>query len=203
VAVEEREDEALMLAYGQGEAPAFEVLLRRHRRPVYNFLVRQVGNPTLAEDLLQEVFLRVIKGAASYRRQAKFTTWLYTIARNLCVDNARRARHRRAASLEQPLGNPGNAQSRTLGDLTADPAPGVERQVVSRRLQEQIQQAIDALSDEQREVFLMRETLNLSFKEIADVVQCPENTAKSRMRYALEQLRRALDDYREVARAAR
>jgi RNA polymerase sigma-70 factor (ECF subfamily) len=202
VALDEREDEALMLAYSQGDAAAFEMLLKRHQRPVYNFFVRQVGNTALAEDLMQEVFLRVIKSAASYKRQAKFTTWLYTIARNLCVDHARRARLRRASSLDQPLGNPGSERGRTLGDLAADPKPGVERQVTSKRLKDDIQRAIETLSEEQREVFLMRETLNLPFKEIAQIVECPENTVKSRMRYALEQLRKALEDYRDVAHAA-
>ena len=80
--LQERADEALMLAYQQGDPAAFDVLLKRHQRPVYNFLLRNVGNPALAEDLLQEVFLRVIRSAASYKKEAKFTTWIYTIARN-------------------------------------------------------------------------------------------------------------------------
>lgn len=190
-----------MLAYGQGDIAAFRELLQRHERPVFNFLLRHVGNRAYAEDLLQEVFLRVIKGAAAYKRQAKFTTWLYTIARNLCVDNARRAKHRQATSLDQPL-RANASRERTMGDLTADPRPGVDRLAASARLNDRIQQAIANLPEEQREVFLMRETLDLQFKEIAEIVQCPESTAKSRMRYALEQLRRELEDYREVAYAA-
>ncbi|PID39719.1 MAG: RNA polymerase subunit sigma [Proteobacteria bacterium] len=189
-----------MLAYRQGDAQAFNVLLARHQRPVFNFLIRQVNNKTLAEDLLQEVFLRVIRGAGTYKKQAKFTTWLYTIARNLCIDNARRAKHRKAASLDQPMGKM-NEGGRTMGETIADKAPGVERQAASRRLQDRIQQAVGRLSDEQREVFLMREQLNMPFKEIAEVIGCPENTVKSRMRYALEHLRKQLDDYREVAKA--
>jgi RNA polymerase sigma-70 factor (ECF subfamily) len=198
--LEQREDEALMLAYRQGEARAFNLLLSRHQRPVFNFLVRQVGNKTLAEDLLQEVFLRVIRGAGTYKKEAKFTTWLYTIARNLCIDNARRAKHRRAASLDQPISKKDEG-GRTMGDTVADKAPGVERQAASRRLQERIQQAVSTLGDDQREVFLMREQLNMPFKEIAEVIGCPENTVKSRMRYALEHLRKQLDDYRELAQA--
>ncbi len=198
--LEQRKDETLMLAYRQGDAQAFNVLLARHQRPVFNFLIRQVNNKTLAEDLLQEVFLRVIRGAGTYKKQAKFTTWLYTIARNLCIDNARRAKHRKAASLDQPMGKM-NEGGRTMGETIADKAPGVERQAASRRLQDRIQQAVGRLSDEQREVFLMREQLNMPFKEIAEVIGCPENTVKSRMRYALEHLRKQLDDYREVAKA--
>ena len=82
----EEADEALMLRYQQGEVRAFEILLTRHRRPVFNFILRFVQNRELAEDLLQEAFLRVIRSAANYKRQAKFTTWLYRIARNYSID---------------------------------------------------------------------------------------------------------------------
>jgi RNA polymerase sigma-70 factor (ECF subfamily) len=196
---EELGDEALMECYQRGDSRAFEVLLQRHQRPVYNFLIRQVGHPQLAEDLLQEVFLRVIKGATNYKREAKFTTWLYTIARNLCTDNARRAKHRRAASLDQPAGNVEGRS--TVGELISDKGPAVDRQVIGRQLQKRLQGAIAQLSDEQREVFLMRETLQLPFKEIAEIVGCPENTVKSRMRYALENLREMLEEYRDLAQA--
>ncbi|MCK5797113.1 MAG: RNA polymerase sigma factor [Deltaproteobacteria bacterium] len=187
-----------MFAYRQGEAQAFNMLLTRHQRPVFNFLLRHVNNRSLAEDLLQEVFLRVIKSAGTYKREAKFTTWLYTIARNLCIDNARRAKHRKAKSLDQPLGRR-NDSKRTVGDTVADTGPGVDRRVSSRRLQERIQQAVGSLSEEQREVFLMREQLNMPFKEIAGIIGCSDNTVKSRMRYALEHLRKSLEDYREQA----
>ncbi|MCA9670068.1 MAG: RNA polymerase sigma factor [Myxococcales bacterium] len=198
---EERADEALMEAYQRGDTRAFEVLLNRHQRPVYNFLARQVGNPALAEDLLQDVFLRVIKGARSYKRQAKFTTWLYTIARNLCVDNARRAKHRKAASLDAPVAKRGEEGRSTMGDLQAHKGPAVDRQVIGKELQKRLKAAIEQLSEEQREVFLMRENLNMPFKEIAEVVGAPENTVKSRMRYALENLRNQLEEYRDLAQA--
>jgi RNA polymerase sigma-70 factor, ECF subfamily len=191
-----------MRAYQKGDTRAFEQLLQRHRRPVYNFLHRQVGNEAMAEDLLQEVFLRIIKGAPSYQQQAKFTTWMYTIARNLCVDHGRRAKHRRAMSLDQPVSNKSNEPGQaTAGDLTADRGPNVEHQAIGGQLRGQLRLAIASLNDEQREVFLMREYLNLQFKEIADIVGCPENTVKSRMRYALDHLRRQLEEYRDLAQA--
>src|ERR1041384_1901866 len=93
-------DEDLMVLYQRGEVRAFELLLTRHRKPVYNFILRFVGDKETAEDLLQEAFMRVIRGAEAYKRQAKFTTWLYTIARNLCVDQTRRRKHRKHASLD-------------------------------------------------------------------------------------------------------
>ena len=192
-------DEVLMERYRGGDVRAFEVLLARHRRPVYNFLLRSVLEPAQAEDLLQETFLRVIKGSEDYERQAKFTTWLYTIARNLCVDASRRAKHRRVTSLDVPLGEDG---SRTLLDVTADSKAMVDRAVIGKQLGQRIEQAVAALVEEQREVFVMREVLDLSFKEIANIVGCPENTVKSRMRYALEKLRDALDEYRDLAQVA-
>lgn len=197
---QEHADETLMERYQQGDVRAFEMLLNRHQRPVFNFIARHVGSTAVAEELMQEAFLRVVRKAETYKKTAKFTTWLYTIARNLCVDHVRRQKHRNAASLSTPVGD-GESGS-TLGDFVADGGPDVDRQVASKRLQSRLQGAVDSLSDEQREVFLMREVLQMPFKEIAEVVGCPENTVKSRMRYALDNLREQLQEYAELARAA-
>jgi RNA polymerase sigma-70 factor (ECF subfamily) len=201
-ALRDESDEALMARYQRGEVRAFEVLLARHRGPLYNFILRFTNHPAVAEDLLQEAFLRVVKGAESYQRNAKLTTWLYTIARNLCVDASRRAKHRRATSLEQPLDRHRGEGSAVLGDGIADRGAGVDRQAMSTELRGRIEHAVGRLVDEQREVFMMREILNLPFKEIAEITGVPENTVKSRMRYALEKLRADLQDFAELARAA-
>lgn len=192
-------DESLMLRYRDGDVRAFEVLVTRHRKPVYNFILRFVRDPAQAEDVLQDTFLRLIKSAESYEKQAKFTTWMYTIARNLCVDAARRGKHRKAASLDAPVGEEDGA---ALIDLVADGGAGVDRKVISRELAQRIRQAVEALPDEQREIFILREIADLQFNEIAQIVGCPENTVKSRMRYALEKLREALGEYRDLAQAA-
>ena len=193
-------DEDLMVLYQRGEVRAFELLLNRHRKPVYNFILRFVGDKETAEDLLQEAFMRVIKGAEAYKRQAKFTTWLYTIARNLCVDQTRRRKHRKHASLDAPMDT--SDDSGTLMDVIPSTEMASDRKSVNKQLHETMHRAISALSEEQREVFLMREFLDLPFKQIAEVVGVPENTVKSRMRYALEKLRLDLDEYRDVAKAA-
>jgi RNA polymerase sigma-70 factor (ECF subfamily) len=194
-------DETLMVRYQQGDVRAFEVLLNRHRRPVFNFILRFVRDPAQSEDLLQEVFLRVIKGADAYEKQAKFTTWLYTIARNLCVDASRRGKHRKAASLDAPM-DASEKDGATMLDMVADTKhmPS-DRQVIGSELQGRLYEAIGKLSEEQREVFLMREFLDMPFKDIADVVGCPENTVKSRMRYALEKLKLELEEYADLAKA--
>src|SRR5678815_597679 len=188
-------DEDLMVSYQRGEVRAFEILLTRHRKPVYNFILRFIGDKETAEDLLQEAFLRVIKGAEAYQRQAKFTTWLYTIARNLCVDQSRRAKHRKAQSLDAPMSN--SADSGSLLDVIPSGDMASDRQAVNKELQVRLHEALARLSEEQREVFLMREFLDMPFKDIADVVGVPENTVKSRMRYALEKLRLELDEYKD------
>jgi RNA polymerase sigma-70 factor, ECF subfamily len=192
-------DETLMLRYQRGDVGAFEILLARHERPIFNFLMRSVGSTSIAEDLLQDTFLRVIKGAQSYKQQAKFTTWLYTIARNLCVDRSRRQKHRKAQSLDQPMRD--DEGSGTLLDVVPGGDVGAERRAIGAQLQARLEEAIASLSDEQREIFVLRQFQDLSFKEIAEIVGIPENTAKSRMRYALEKLRLELDEYAEMAKA--
>src|SRR5438132_12215052 len=107
---QERSDEELLAAFQQGDVGAFEALLRRHRAPLFTFLLRMLGDRERAEDLAQETFLRIVKGAAAWEQRARFQTWLYTIARNLCVDASRRDKFRRADRLgaggpdrDQPL----------------------------------------------------------------------------------------------------
>ena len=198
----EEADEALMFRYQKGEVRAFEILLTRHRRAIYNFILRSVNSRDRAEDLMQETFLRVIKGAAGYQKQAKFTTWLFTIARNLCVDHSRRQKHRKAASLDQPLGSSADGgRDRTMLDTVEGREMRSDRQVINQQLNERMQRAIATLPDDQREVFLMRELQNMPFKEIGEVVGVPENTVKSRMRYALEKLRLELAEYKDLAKA--
>lgn len=198
--IDDQADEDLMVLYQKGEVRAFEILLVRHRKPLYNFILRYLGDKETAEDLLQEAFMRVIKGAEAYKRQAKFTTWLYTIARNLCVDQTRRRKHRKHASLDAPLD--AGEESGSLLDVIPSKEMASDRKSVNKQLHETMQRAIAGLSEEQREVFLMREFLDMPFKQIADVVGVPENTVKSRMRYALDKLRLELDEYKDVAKVA-
>src|SRR5919197_6515040 len=185
---QERTDEELLAAYQQGDPGAFEALLRRHRAPLFTFLLRMLGDRERAEDLAQETFLRIVKGAAAWERRARFSTWLYTIARNLCVDQSRRDRFRRADSLdaEGPDGESPLVQS--VPGSGADP----ERGAASAQIRPYLQKALLSLPAEQREVFILREQAGVPFREIAEMIGVNENTVKSRMRYALESLRRSL-----------
>lgn len=187
-------DEDLMERFRDGDAGAFERLLERHQRGVYNFVYRFVNDVELANDLLQETFLRVIKGAPGYSRKARFTTWMYTIARNQCIDALRKARYRRTASLDATSPD-GEGEGRSLMDRIPGDSEDAHDRTDAAEVGIRIQEAVALLSVEQREVFIMREFRQLQFKEIAAIVGVSENTIKSRMRYALENLRLALADY--------
>ena len=190
----DRSDEQLMLAFRMGEAHAFELLVRRHRAPVFNFIYRFTGHRPKAEDLLQESWLRVIRRAQEYEPKARFLPWLYTIARNLCVDQVRKEAYRAAESLDGPAKEDGEENVRPLVDLVADSRAMPDRAAHNIRLRPLLEQAIMSLPTEQREVFVLREYSGVQFKEIAAVTGVSENTVKSRMRYALEALRKKLEE---------
>lgn len=179
-----------MLAFRGGDARAFETLVRRHRGAVYNFLFRLCGQRQRAEDLLQETWLKVVRSAPTYETKAKFTTWVFTIARNHWVDAMRKDHYRKADSLDAPVGDESDARPLVEQVEGSEAAP--DRSAFNRALQPSIERALAALPPEQREVFLLREYHGVAFREIADVTGVPENTVKSRMRYALEGLRRSL-----------
>ncbi len=190
-------DEELMVLYAQGEPKAFEVLLGRHERGIYNFILRSTHSPDQAEDLTQEVFLRVIRSAPKYKKSARFTTWLYTIARNICIDRARRSSKRQEVSLNRSVSGSDGEDGRTFLDTVKDDAAEAGNvSMVRQQFRARLKEALDALPDEQREVFLLREVSGLKFREIADIIGVPENTIKSRMRYALETVRGYLEEYR-------
>ena len=181
-----------MLAFRAGDARAFEALVRRHRGPVFHFILRFTGQRARSEDLLQETWLKVVRSAREYEPRARFTTWLYTIARNLCVDSARKERYRQTDSLDAPAGAREGEAGRPLGESVPASVPSPERSAHAARLRPLLERALASLPDEQREVFVLREYSGIAFKEIAEVTGVSENTVKSRMRYALEGLRRRL-----------
>jgi RNA polymerase sigma-70 factor (ECF subfamily) len=180
-------DERLMRRFKAGDARAFETLVRRHRTALWSFLLRHVGDRSRAEDLLQETLLRAVKASADWEERAKVTTWLFTIARNLTLDEARRGVHRRTEPLE---GAGEDGPSHLDRAASEDPPPDAAAE--GALLRPRLEAALAALPAEQREVFLLREQGGLGFREIAEVTGVPENTVKSRMRYALEGLRRTL-----------
>jgi RNA polymerase sigma factor (sigma-70 family) len=176
----EAPDEELMLAYKAGNAGAFETLYGRHRARLYRFVLRAAKVRAVAEELFQEIWMRVIEARGRYTPQARFTTWLYTIAHNHLVDHWRK----RGLTLVALDGEELPAAA------DPDPADAVQaRQALAR-----FAAALDALPALQREAFLLHEESGLSVAEIAAATGSNEEAAKSRLRYAMAKLKAALDD---------
>jgi RNA polymerase sigma-70 factor, ECF subfamily len=203
IAREEVTDEVLMVRFQAGDRTSFASLVRRHKTALYNFIMRLVRSPSAAEDLVQDVFVKVVHSAADFKHESKFSTWAYTIARNICIDHLRKMALRQHPSLDQARGDSPNGP--TLLDRTGDthPRAAVERSAIGAQLGARIAHCVEELPEEQREVFLLREIGNLPFKDIAGITGVPENTVKSRMRYALERLQEGLSEYEDYARALR
>ena len=168
-----------MLAYRHGDAGAFETLYVRHKGPLYRFVLRSVKVRALAEELYQEIWMRVIEARGRYSVQAKFTTWLYTIAHNLLVDHWRR----KGLTLVQ-------LDEEELVAAPDNPA----RQAEARESLARLLQAIEALPAAQREAFLLHEEAGLTVAEIAAATGTNEEAAKSRLRYAMAKLKAAVDE---------
>jgi RNA polymerase sigma-70 factor (ECF subfamily) len=175
------DDSALMLRYRDGDVTAFETLYRRHKDPVYRYLLRLSGHNETAEDVFQEVWGKIVKARASYRPTAKFTTFLYRVAHNCFIDHVRRnKRHAGSTSLDPELHQDGGES----------PETATERRLARERLAA----ALADLPEEQRDAFLLHEEGGLSVDQIATVTGCNRETAKSRLRYAVRKLRVAIDE---------
>jgi len=175
------EDSALMLRYRDGDVVAFEVLYRRHNDAVFRYLLRLCQHRDTAEDVFQDVWGKIVKARDSYRPTAKFSTFLYRVAHNCFIDHIRRnKRHTQIAAVE-PDSQPHPA------DL---PEIETERSLARRRLEA----ALKELPEEQRDAFLLSEEAGLSLDQIASVTDSNRETAKSRLRYAVNKLRAAIDE---------
>jgi RNA polymerase sigma-70 factor (ECF subfamily) len=179
-----------MLDVKAGDEQSFELLLRRYRTPLVNFLYRMVRDSAVAEDLAQEVFLRVYRARKDYAPSAKFTTWMFRIATNLALNSVRDNRYRQSEiSMDQAV-SVGDDERRSMEvrDLT----PTVEQVLVARSRSEMILRAIDALPAKQRAAVLLHKYQELDYDEIARILECSESALKSLLFRAYETLRIAL-----------
>jgi RNA polymerase sigma-70 factor (ECF subfamily) len=184
----EASDEELMLAYRDGDAAAFERLYARHKGPLFRFVLRSIRERPVAEELYQEVWMRVVESRKRYEPQARFRTWLYTIAHNRMVDHWRR-RGLSVVSLDAE-----DPEDRARREPPASPASNPERALEGRERLARFARALEALPPAQREAFLLREEGGMSVGEIAHVTGADEEAAKSRLRYALAKLKEAVGD---------
>ncbi len=175
-------DAELMVRVRDGDEACFGLLLRKHRVPVVRFLYRMVQNQGVAEELSQEVFLRVYKSRESYQPTAKFTTWLFRIATHLALNWLRDGRNRQT---QQSLDEETEGPSREL------PAqgPNVEQEMVNRVRLDEIRQAIEALPAKQRAAVLMHKYEDMEYLQIATALGCSESAVKSLIFRAYESLR--------------
>jgi RNA polymerase sigma-70 factor (ECF subfamily) len=182
-----RTDVQLMLDVKAGDEASFELLLRKYRTPLVNFLCRMVRDTAVAEDLAQEVFLRVYRAREEYAPSAKFTTWMFRIATNLALNSVRDNRRRQVEiSMDQPAES-GEEEARAME--VPDRAPSVEQQLVARSRAEMILKAIHALPEKQRAAVLLHKYQELDYDEIARVLECSESALKSLLFRAYETLR--------------
>jgi RNA polymerase sigma-70 factor (ECF subfamily) len=185
-------DAEIMLRVREGDDAGYDILIEKYRRPIINFMFRMVHNQAVAEELAQEVFLRVYRSRQTYRAEAKFTTWLYRIATNLGVNHARDTKHERTAQnvyLDQP-----DPETGTTPDV-ADATASVEESLVRDERMRAIRQHVMALPERQRNAVLMHKYQGLDYKEIGEVLKLSESATKSLLFRAYQTLRERLKDF--------
>ncbi len=185
-------DAEIMLRVKAGDDSAFDYLVQKYRRPLVSFMYRMARNTAAAEDLAQEVFLRVYRSRQNYEASAKFTTWLYRIATNLAVNHARDTRHERpevTVSLDEP-----DEESGTTPDV-ADSKVTVEEALVRRERMLAIRSKVEALPERQKMAVIMHKYQQMDYKQIAEVLKLSESATKSLLFRAYETLREQLKEF--------
>jgi RNA polymerase sigma-70 factor (ECF subfamily) len=185
-------DAAVMLRLAAGDESAFNFLVGKYHRAMIHFLFRMVHNQAVAEELAQEVFLRVYRSRESYRAEAKFTTWLYRIATNLAVNHARDTKHERSAQtvyLDAP-----DEETGTTPDV-ADDEPSVEQKLMRDERMAAIRKHVMALPERQRMAVLMHKYQGMDYRQIGDVLKLSESATKSLLFRAYQTLRDKLKDF--------
>lgn len=186
-----RTDVQLMLSVKAGDEVSFELLLQKYRTPVIHFLGRMVRDAAQAEDLAQEVFLRVYRARGKYTPSAKFTTWLFRIASNLALNSVRDERHRqRDVSIDEPAAGDEGNESPAVDVPSRE--PGVLDKMLARQRALQIRRAIGTLPEKQRVAVLLHKYQGMDYDEIARVLDCSESALKSLLFRAYETLRAEL-----------
>ncbi len=183
-------DEELVVRLAAGDAGAFDQVFDRYHKQIYNFIRKQVSERENIEDLVQEVFLRVFKSAKNFDPEKKFSSWVYKIALNEVKRHWKKSAAKQTYSLNTPVGDEGSDSERQdfIEDLRELPENVLERENFS----ETLKVLIDRLPDKQRTVVILKIYHELTFEEISEICECPLSTVLSRMRYAVNKLRRWL-----------
>lgn len=176
-----------------GDVAAFEELIENYQKKIFNIAFRIVGNYDDANDLAQEVLIRIYKSIGGFKEQSSFSTWIYRITTNVCLDDIRKRKNRKVISLDEEIHvDDGEVKRQIVSD---DPLP--EETAERAELRELVGNAIQSLSEEHRLVIVMRDLQGFSYEEIARILKCPEGTVKSRINRARLALRNVLKLKRE------
>ncbi len=185
-------DADIMLRLRSGDMAGFDFLIQKYRKPIIHFMYRMVHNQAVAEELAQEVFLRVYRSRETYRAEARFSTWLYRIATNLGVNHARDTRHERNAStvyLDQA-----DDETGTTPDV-ADAGPSAEASILRRERMNAIKACVMELPERQRMAVLMHKYEEMDYKQIGEVLKLSESATKSLLFRAYQTLREKLKEF--------
>jgi RNA polymerase sigma-70 factor (ECF subfamily) len=185
-------DAGLMLRVKQGDREAFADLVEKYKQPVANLAYRTLGDATEAEDLAQQVFIQVFKAAHRYEVTARFSTWLFTIARNLCLNEIRRRSRHPAESLDKPVGEGDDTLGRQVEDYRAEAPPNV---LLQNELEEKIEAALQDLPEKQRTAILLCRQEDVSYEEIAEILGVSVSATKSLIHRGRETLKERLRPY--------
>ena len=182
-------DEEIMVRCALGSEAAFQILVTRYRPRIINLITRFVGDPDRAEDIAQEVFIRVYRNRERYRKSGKFSTWIFTIAANLAKNEIRRkVRHRRVVSMDEER-EPGTSLASTLADHAPSPGQVLER----RELEVLILNAVESLPERYRVALVLRDLEGLAYEEVSRVLGIPGGTVRSRINRARLMVKDKLD----------
>lgn len=177
-----------------GNIDAFELLIENYQKKVFNIAYRVIGNYDDANDLAQEVLIRIFKSIGGFREQSSFSTWVYRITTNVCLDELRRRKNKKVISLDEDIQFEDSDIKRQV--VSGDPTP--EEIAEEKETKDIIHRAINKLSDEHKVVIVLRDLQGFSYEEIARVTKCPEGTVKSRINRARQALKEILQKDREL-----
>jgi RNA polymerase sigma-70 factor (ECF subfamily) len=189
------ENETLLLKEAKkGDIKAFEKLSGQYYKKIYNIALRMTGNREDASDLAQEVLIKVYKSLKSFREESSFSTWLYRITKNLCIDELKKQNRKKAISLDEDIELKENSVKRQVESDEPGPYEQYEKSEIRRIMTD----AIGKLTEEHRMVIILRDIQGFSYNEISKIVKCPEGTVKSRINRARQALRELLETNREL-----
>ncbi len=184
VLLNEMDDSTLVKQFQQGDTGAFNLLVDRWQSKIHRFAYRFFSDPDEADEITQKTFIKVYKKVNHLEEPGNFSPWIYRVANNLCLDELKRAGRQRSSSLEEWIEQPNQAENGSPSD-----------RLENKELGQIIQKALLTLPDEQRTVIILKEYEGLKFREIADILEEPESTIKSRMYYGLKSLRNVLQQW--------